>query len=100
MPLPIALPLAPVAGIALRYGAVAVAGYALARRIEPGRRDQRAEDAQDELQEGVTLRRDGGDVSTTGRFCRTIRMGASGPGVRVDISGIGRIRVRRVKPDT
>jgi len=39
------LPLAPIATIALRYGVVAIATYAVTRRIERGYFDQRGEDA-------------------------------------------------------
>lgn len=90
------LPIAPIAGLALRYGAVAVATYAVARRVERGRFDQRAQDALDELDEGVTLRRDGDQVDATGRFRRVIRVGQDGPGVEVDITGLTRIKLRRV----
>jgi len=90
------LPIAPIAGLALRYGAVAVATYAVARRVERGRYDQRAQDALDELDEGVTLRRDGDQVDATGRFRRVIRVGQDGPGVEVDITGLTRIKLRRV----
>ncbi len=95
MPLPLA-PLAPVAGIALRYGAVALATYAVARKTQAGRRDQRAEDALDELDEGLTLRRDGEDTSTTARFRRVIRLGQGGPGIEIDACGFARVRIRRV----
>jgi len=91
-----ALPLAPIAGVALRYGAVALAAYAVARQTERGRRDQRAEDAMDEVPEGVTLRRDGAQGNATGRFRRVVRLGASGPGVEIDATALGRIQVRRV----
>ena len=37
------LPLVPIAGLAIRYGAVAAAGFILARSIRPGRTSQRAE---------------------------------------------------------
>jgi len=90
------LPIAPIAGLALRYGAVAVATYAVARRVERGRYDQRAQDALDELDEGVTLRRDGDQVDATVRFRRVIRVGQDGPGVEVDITGLTRIKLRRV----
>ena len=91
-----ALPLAPVAGIALKYGTVALATYAVARRAGGGRRDQRAEDALDEVEEGLTLRRDGEDTAATGRFRRVIRIGQTGPGFEFDIASITRIRVRRL----
>lgn len=94
MPLPVAL--APIARIALRYGAVALAGYALARQIDPGRRCQHAEDAHDRLEEGVTLRREPGQANTTARFRRILRMGGTGPGLEIDASALGRLRVKRV----
>lgn len=57
MPLPLAL--APLVPIALRLGVVAVVGYAakraVAARIHSGRTDQRAEDALDDLDEGLGL---------------------------------------------
>lgn len=90
------LPLAPIAGVALRYGAVAVATYALTRRVEIAPRDQRGEDAMDDVPEGVGLRRDGEQVNGAGRLKRTIRFGSTGPGVEIDATALGRIRVRRV----
>ena len=89
------LPLAPIAGVALRYGAVAVASYAIAAYASHGRRCQRAEDAHDGLEEGVTLRHERGQMNGTGRFRRVIRLGEDGPGVEIDASLFGRIRVRR-----
>ncbi|MGV6810710.1 MAG: hypothetical protein ACWA47_00565 [Brevirhabdus sp.] len=91
-----ALPLAPIAGLALRYGAVAVATYAVARNVDRGRFDQRVEDALDDLDEGVTLRREDDQVNAAGRFRRVVRMGENGPGVEVDITSLTRIRFRRV----
>ena len=90
------LPLAPVTAIALRYGTVALATYAVARSIERGRRDQRAEDACDELPEGLTARRDGEQINATGRFKRVVRLGANGPGIEIDATAFGRVRVRKV----
>ena len=90
------LPLAPIAGIALRYGTLAVATYAMAARIERGRRDQQAEDALDGLDEGVTLRREPGQVNSTGHYRRVIRLGTDGPGVELDFASITRFRIRRV----
>ncbi len=91
-----ALPLAPIAGFALRYGAVALTAYAVAARTERGRRDQRAEDALDELQEGVSWRAEDQQLNTTLRFRRVIRLGESGPGLEIDSAGISRIRIRKV----
>lgn len=92
-----ALPLAPIAATVLSYGAVAVAGYVLASRVVPGARDQRAEDALDDLPEGVTVHRprEGGQANATGRIIRVIRLGRNGPGLKVDAAVMGRIRLRR-----
>lgn len=55
------LPLAPILPIALRVGAVALAGLAagrwIAARSHAGRTDQRSEDALDDLGEGLSLHR-------------------------------------------
>ncbi len=90
------LPLAPIAGIALRYGTIAMATWAVAARVERGRRDQQAEDALDGLPEGVTLRREPGQTNSTGRFHRVIRLGNTGPGVEIDFASITRLRIRKV----
>lgn len=90
------LPLAPITAIALRYGTVALATYALARTMERGRRDQRVEDACDDLPEGLTARRDGEQVNATGRFKRVVRLGARGPGIEVDATALGRVRFRKI----
>lgn len=90
------LPLAPITAFALRYGTVALASYAVARRIERGRRDQRAEDALDDVPEGLTARRDSEQMNATGRFRRVIRLGSAGPAVEIDASATGRIRLRKV----
>jgi hypothetical protein len=57
------LPLAPVAGIALRYAAVAGTAYLLTRRLERGRLSQPVEDEMDDTPEGVTTRREGGQMN-------------------------------------
>ncbi|UWP89058.1 hypothetical protein [Aliiroseovarius crassostreae] len=103
-----ALPLAPIAVVALRYGAVAVATYAVARSVERGRRDQRAEDALDDVPEGLTLRRGLGpergpergpecdQVNATGRLRRVFRLGENGPGIEIDAVSLTRLRFRKV----
>ncbi|MCI2399990.1 hypothetical protein [Aliiroseovarius subalbicans] len=91
-----ALPLAPIAAVALRYGTVAVATYAVARSVERGRRDQRAEDALDDTPEGLTARRESDALNATHRFRRVIRLGANGPGVEIDATTLTRIRFRKV----
>ncbi len=92
-----ALPLAPVAVFALRYGAVAMATYAFTRKIERGRRDQHAEDALDTVEDGLSLRRQDDQLNATGRYRRIFYLGQDGPGYQVDVSSILRIRITRVK---
>lgn len=91
-----ALPLAPIAGLALRYGAVALATYAISRNMDPARRDQRGEDALDDVPEGIASRREAGQFSGTARWHRVIRLGRNGPGVQIDATSIGRIRFKKV----
>lgn len=98
------LPLAPLLPLALRLGAVATTTYALSRwvraRTHPGRTDQRAEDALDDLGEGLATHqppdRSGDGVSqtsTTGRLVRVIHLG--GRRFEVDAAFIARFRVRK-----
>lgn len=93
-----ALPLAPVAVTALKYATVATLAYVAVRNLPRGRIDQRAEDALDEMSEGVTLTRpaDRDQMNASGRFRRILRLGPDGPGIEVDLSGLARFRVRRV----
>ncbi|MGR3290528.1 MAG: hypothetical protein ACU0C9_04960 [Paracoccaceae bacterium] len=90
------LPLAPIAGIALRYGVVAVATYAITRRVKRGFYDQRGEDAMNDVNEGLSMRRDSDQINGTARYKRIVRLGANGPGVEIDITALGRIKFRRI----
>lgn len=90
------LPLAPLTAFALRYGSVALASYAMARSVNRGRRDQRAEDAFDETPEGLTARREPEQMTATGRLRRVIRLGSAGPGVEIDATALTRIRMKRI----
>lgn len=92
-----AIPMAPIAGIALRYGAVALATYAATRAMTPGRLDQNVEDAMDETPEGMTFRKSEGQANGTARWTRSIRIGARGPGVKIDATGFARVKVSRLK---
>lgn len=95
-----ALPLAPLAGTVLKYGAVALAGYIVARgMLQPGRTDQRAEDALDDLHEGVAAHRPrdrGPQLNAAARLRRVVRLGRAGPGIEIDAAALGRLRFRRV----
>lgn len=92
-----ALPLAPVAVVAMKYGAIALAGYMIARRVQRGALDQSAEDALDRVPEGVTAHRprDRDQGNATLRFRRVVRLGVDGPGVEIDLTALGRLRLRR-----
>lgn len=95
------LPLVP---IALRLGVMAVAGYAarraLAARTHFARVDQRAEDAMDDLGEGLAATRRaidegaGQQTNRSLRIKRVIRWGKSG--IEIDAAILGRFRMRRL----
>ncbi|MES2144964.1 MAG: hypothetical protein V4516_11570 [Pseudomonadota bacterium] len=96
------LPLAPLVPLVLRLGVVAAAGYAIRRlvtaRAHPGRTDIRAEDALDDLGEGVALHRPldlapNRQTNTTMRLRRIIRF--RGKTYEVDAGLIARLRIRR-----
>lgn len=98
------LPLAPLLPLALRLGVVATAGYAATRwvraRSHPGRTDQRAEDAFDDLGEGLSLHQpkdraeDGVTQSNTAaRVVRVIRIG--GRQFKLDAAIMARLRVHK-----
>ena len=98
------LPLAPLLPLALRLGVVATVGYAVTRwikvRTHPGRTDQRAEDAFDDLGEGLSVHHPGdrgGDgvtqSNTAARMVRVIRVG--GRQFKVDAAMMARFRVHK-----
>jgi hypothetical protein len=97
------VPLAPLLPLALRLGAVAAAGVAarrwIAARSHAGRTDQRAEDALDDLAEGLALHRPAeparaGQSNAALRLRRVLRWPGGG-GVEIDAAVIGRFRIRR-----
>jgi cytochrome oxidase assembly protein ShyY1 len=90
------LPLVPIAVYAASAGTVALATWKLARKIERGRRDQRAEDALDEVDEGVTVRREAEQANGTARFRRVIRFGEAGTAIEIDAAVLGRITIKKV----
>ncbi len=96
------LPLAPLLPVALRLGAVATAGYALTRwvkaRTHIGRTDQRAEDALDDLGEGLSVHRptdraEDSQTSASARLRRVIRF--RGKTWEFDTALMARIRLRQ-----
>ena len=91
------LPLVPIAGIAVRYGLVAFSTWVMVRRIARTPRDQRAEDALDDLPEGLTAGKHDDATRGSARLKRTIRLGMNGPGVEIDVTALGRMKVKRVR---
>ena len=95
------LPLAPLIPLAVRLGLVATTTFALARLVQsathPGRTDQRAEDALDELGEGLSLHRpadraEDRQTNATARLRRVVRFG--GRTYEVDAGLMARLRLR------
>lgn len=97
---PVTLRVAVVAATALTAWSVR---RALVSAPHPGRMDQRAEDALDDLDEGLALHRtrvlgDAGDnrqTNAAARFRRVIRF--RGQRVEIDAGFLGRIRLRQVR---
>ena len=93
------LPLAPLIPVLLRLGVVATTTVALTRLVaatHPGRTDQRAEDALDELGEGLTLHRPADraeQTNATARLRRVVRF--RGQAYEVDAGLMARFRFRR-----
>jgi len=90
------LPLAPIAGLAMRYGAVALAGYVVARNVQKAPRDMRGDDAMDDVAEGLSARKGANALHGTARLKRVVRLGANGPGLEIDATSLARIKFRKV----
>lgn len=95
------LPLAPLIPLAVRLGLVATTTFALTRLVRsatyPGRTDQRAEDALDELGEGISLHRpadraEDRQTNATARVRRVIRF--RGQSYEIDAGLMARLRLR------
>lgn len=96
------LPLAPLIPLAVRLGLVATTTFALTRLVRsatyPGRTDQRAEDAFDDLGEGLSLhhpadRAEDRQTNATARLCRVVRI--RGTKWEIDAGLMARFRLRR-----
>ena len=95
------LPLAPLIPLAVRLGLVATTSFAVTRWVRfatrPGRTDQRAEDALDELGEGLSLHRpadraEDRQTNATARVRRVIRF--RGRAYEIDAGLMARLRLR------
>jgi len=91
-----ALPVAPLAFIALRSGLVAVAGYTAARLAPRGRFTPEVRAQMDAAPEGLRLRKDKGELSASAKIARGLRAGRFGPRLRVEGTALARLRIRRV----
>ena len=95
------LPLAPLIPLAVRFGMVAASTVLLTRLVaasHPGRTDQRAEDALDDLGEGLTLHRpsdraEDRQTNATARLRRVIRF--RGKTWELDAGARARFRLRQ-----
>lgn len=95
------LPLAPLLPLAVRLGLFASTTWAVGRwvrsRTYPGRTDQRAEDALDDLGEGLTVHRpadrtDDRQTNATARLRRVVRF--RGRSYEIDAGLMARLRLR------
>ncbi|QYK42329.1 MAG: hypothetical protein KF887_04170 [Paracoccaceae bacterium] len=100
MPLPIAAAVPTLAVWALRAGVAGAAVWALRRAAHRGRTDQRAEDALDDLGDGLAAhapRDRDGQRNAAMRLRRVIRW--QGGGIEIDLAAMGRLRLRRLGDD-
>jgi hypothetical protein len=95
------LPFAPLLPLAVRFGLVATTTFALTRLVQacthPGRTDQRAEDALDDLGEGLSLHRptdraEDSQTNATARLHRVVRF--RGRTWELDAGAMARFRLR------
>lgn len=91
-----AIPIPPLAFLALRYGAVAVAGYAAARYAKPGRFSPAVEAEMDAAPDGFQVCKAPGQLAAAAKFTKNWRAGRFGPRFRVDGTALARLRIRRL----
>ncbi|HID66744.1 MAG TPA: hypothetical protein EYP31_00325 [Roseibacterium sp.] len=91
-----AIQIPPLAFLALRYGAVAVAGFAAARFAPRGRFPAAVETEMDAAPVGLRLRRARGQYSASARITRIWRAGRFGPRFHIDGTALARLRIRRL----
>ena len=86
----------PLAFVALRYGSVAVAGFAAARFAPRGRFPRAVETEMDAAPTGFRLRKARGQFSGSARITRNWRIGRLGPRFRIDGTALARLKIRRL----
>jgi hypothetical protein len=91
-----ALQIPPLAFLALRYGAVALAGFAAARYAPRGRFSPAVTAEMDAAPSGVQVVKDDGELSASAKVMKDWRTGRFGPRFRVDATALARLRIRRV----
>ncbi|WP_224816753.1 hypothetical protein [Hasllibacter sp. MH4015] len=91
-----ALQIPPMAFLALKYGAVAAAGFTAARLAPRGRFPQAVEAEMDATPNGLRFRKAHGQLSAAGRITRDWRAGRFGPKFRIDGTALARLRIRRL----
>jgi hypothetical protein len=101
MPLPLALP--PLALKAGQFALVAAVAWRAARHVHAaGPRAETREDALDTVEGGIDLTRaavpGAARMDLAAATRRSFRLGADGPGIEADLSLLGRLRLRRIRP--
>ncbi|GAB5447086.1 hypothetical protein [Gymnodinialimonas sp.] len=91
-----ALNIPPMAFVVLRYGAVAVAGFAAARWAPRGSFSPAVEAEMNAAPDGVQLCKAPGQLAASGKITKTLRLGRIGPKFRVDGTALARLRLRRL----
>lgn len=91
-----AIQIPPLAFIALRYGAVAVAGFAASRYAQRGRLSPAVEAEMDAAPDGVQVCKSPGQLAAAGKFTKDWRAGRFGPRFRMDGTALARLRIRRL----
>ncbi len=88
-----AAPLAPAAGIALKYLTIAAAGYAFARMLPNTAPDARAEAALDAMPDGLNASADDEATRASFRWRKVLRIGTIG--ATIDAAVLARLKVTR-----
>lgn len=91
-----AIPIPPLAFIVLRYGAVAVAGFAAAKYAPRGRLSPAVEAEMNAAPDGVQMCKAPGQLAMAGKFTKVLRAGRFGPKFRMDGTALARLRIRRL----